>query len=682
MKFSRNPATGFIEVYTDEGTYVGIMSTSNAQTDMTANDGGPGSGNFGHAGRPGHVGGSAKGSGGGSFRSGSKETGYTSFTQHKLFKGIASTARAAKDRNEFIDKMSRAQKDALTNQYFACGADQGKGHRFLGEYADRIYDMLHNRKGTDIRQKSKPVDGKDLSDTWNWDETKNKPSWQTMGTAEIDTEIEAIIHEQGFDGVPKVVSKAEFDRITKDHPEMPVLYRTYAAPTPETLDQYDKDLESGFFYVDASTGGSGFGQGMYCAGVYKEGANTRNISDMTQEEVVKKIGFVKTDDGRFFRRTGSASKKENVHDLVRYNSDVGDYCCFFFDGKRTDMYKVEERPEGGIQFVSESGEVMSPLEAETADAAASYKIVDVERRNEILTQGAIEEMKHYRALNLRRIEANPPYIAPEGMVMVVGGANDNPDRKYFDPNKATSFADKKPEEGQLIGMLSPKGEAYNDGLFVYRDGKITYNAGNWDPWEPEPNEKWAPIEGDCEAVEIDPQYSTRMMTLDPSAKIVTYEEIRELRTKLVDKRQEERSRNLAEQKAKFVHDFTEELLENSKVPEDKKEKYRELFDLWAFGTTNEEGERADMLAIELGEHTYNGKPRTAHLLEIFGRALDNFKPVRPEYRPIPPDDGVFAAMLGYDAINAVGHGQSKSYTVVLNRSKIIMSEDRVDLFEG
>lgn len=35
------------------------------------------------------------------------------------------------------------------------------------------------------------------------------------------------------------------------------------------------------------------------------------------------------------------------------------------------------------------------------------------------------------------------------------------------------------------------------------------------------------------------------------------------------------------------------------------------------------------------------------------------------------DDGSYAAMKGYDAINAEGHGASKSYTVVLNRTKVI-----------
>lgn len=35
------------------------------------------------------------------------------------------------------------------------------------------------------------------------------------------------------------------------------------------------------------------------------------------------------------------------------------------------------------------------------------------------------------------------------------------------------------------------------------------------------------------------------------------------------------------------------------------------------------------------------------------------------------DDGAYAAMLGYDAIDANGHGESGSYTVILNRTKVI-----------
>ena len=35
------------------------------------------------------------------------------------------------------------------------------------------------------------------------------------------------------------------------------------------------------------------------------------------------------------------------------------------------------------------------------------------------------------------------------------------------------------------------------------------------------------------------------------------------------------------------------------------------------------------------------------------------------------DRGVMAAEMGYDVINAEGHGQSDSYTIILNRTKVI-----------
>ena len=37
--------------------------------------------------------------------------------------------------------------------------------------------------------------------------------------------------------------------------------------------------------------------------------------------------------------------------------------------------------------------------------------------------------------------------------------------------------------------------------------------------------------------------------------------------------------------------------------------------------------------------------------------------------------GSFAASRGYDAINAEGHGGTGSYTVVLNRTKVILDKD-------
>lgn len=78
MKFSRNPDSGILEAYTDEGMYIGIISTmgDSVKQEVNGEDGGPGSGNWGHQGRPGMRGGSGKGSGGKEFRAGSKEEGF------------------------------------------------------------------------------------------------------------------------------------------------------------------------------------------------------------------------------------------------------------------------------------------------------------------------------------------------------------------------------------------------------------------------------------------------------------------------------------------------------------------------------------------------------------------------------------------------------------------------------
>lgn len=65
MKFSRNPISGALESYNDDGAYGGNMVTMAEFIHGIATDGGPGSGNHNHAGRPGQVGGSAPAEGGG-----------------------------------------------------------------------------------------------------------------------------------------------------------------------------------------------------------------------------------------------------------------------------------------------------------------------------------------------------------------------------------------------------------------------------------------------------------------------------------------------------------------------------------------------------------------------------------------------------------------------------------------
>lgn len=113
------------------------------------------------------------------------------------------------------------------------------------------------------RKESKPsantiINGKDISATW-----KRRPD-------QFDFEIEDVINAQGFDGKPRVVSAEEFDKAVKaaNNGNGFIAQRTYSAPDQETLDAYRDQLYNGKWYVDCSTGGAQYGQGMYCAADY------------------------------------------------------------------------------------------------------------------------------------------------------------------------------------------------------------------------------------------------------------------------------------------------------------------------------------------------------------------------------------------------------------------------------
>lgn len=91
-------------------------------------------------------------------------------------------------------------------------------------------------------------------------------------------DIKSVIHAQGFDGLPKVVSKKEFDDAVKKSSF--VAQRTYSASSKEILDSYRDQLYNGDWYVECSVGGAQYGQGMYCAADY-----TGTLSDGIKAEM-------------------------------------------------------------------------------------------------------------------------------------------------------------------------------------------------------------------------------------------------------------------------------------------------------------------------------------------------------------------------------------------------------------
>ena len=132
------------------GAFVFALRLLGLDKEFVNEDGGPGSGNWGHRGRPGKKGGSGKG-GGSAMRSGSKETGYTSFTKSEEFGQISNLVKlhrsrggyspAEGKRNFWRDVTSKPElNQAMRAQHKAASPNES-----FSDYMDRMYDMLSSR---------------------------------------------------------------------------------------------------------------------------------------------------------------------------------------------------------------------------------------------------------------------------------------------------------------------------------------------------------------------------------------------------------------------------------------------------------------------------------------------------------------------------------------------------------
>lgn len=132
------------------------------------------------------------------------------------------------------------------------------------DYDDKLYDWYNDRAEVPIEREPDRfaqhviANGEDISETW-----QRRPD-------QFDFEIEDVMNAQGFDGLPRVVSKEEFEAAVKAANDGNgfIAQRTYSAGDQETLDMYRDMLYNGKWYVDCGTGGSQYGQGMYCAADY------------------------------------------------------------------------------------------------------------------------------------------------------------------------------------------------------------------------------------------------------------------------------------------------------------------------------------------------------------------------------------------------------------------------------
>lgn len=76
--------------------------------------------------------------------------------------------------------------------------------------------------------------------------------------------------------------------------------------------------------------------------------------------------------------------------------------------------------------------------------------------------------------------------------------------------------------------------------------------------------------------------------------------------------------------------------------------------------------------------TYQGYKKTEVVTLDPSAKIISFNALKAKYKAYkgakPQDLGAFAAAMGYDAINAYGHGKSGSYTVILNRTKCVFMD--------
>ena len=173
-----------------------------------------------------------------------------------------------------------------------------------------------------------------------------------------------------------------------------------------------------------------------------------------------------------------------------------------------------------------------------------------------------------------------------------------------------------------------------------------------------------------------PYVKTETLTLDPSAKIVRFQDVDDAYSGQVTD----------ERAGQFIRDYAEPKLKRIG------EKYGEQAEIaarWKFG-----GSESGISWITAGEAAQSiGEKMTAKIIEeadsmrnsAYSALNDYRKRVRQESEEIRKkyaDVGAYAAVLGYDAINADGHGASGSYTVILNRTKTIILDESVPNKDG
>lgn len=129
------------------------------------------------------------------------------------------------------------------------------------------------------------VNGTDMTKTW-------EPTDRNSPLA-----IREIIHAQGFDGKPTILSAAKFDKAVSEANSGAglIMQRAYGAQDQDVLDAYRDALYDGDFYVDCS-GGHMYGRGMYAS--FEDRTTPSRSMERTSQRYARshgaKVGRVET----------------------------------------------------------------------------------------------------------------------------------------------------------------------------------------------------------------------------------------------------------------------------------------------------------------------------------------------------------------------------------------------------
>lgn len=160
---------------------------------------------------------------------------------------------------------------------------------------EQTVEQIRKKYNMPIERDSKVSQGKDMVGKIDY------------SNSSFDYSIETAMNAQGFDGLPQVVSRAEFEKAMKQSNFY--AERTYSATSQEILDEYRNQLYNGKWYVDCGTGGAVYGQGMYTAATY-DIADKKAIEGITRAmKQYQNAGYLKTD---FNLRDGFVSYTEGI----------------------------------------------------------------------------------------------------------------------------------------------------------------------------------------------------------------------------------------------------------------------------------------------------------------------------------------------------------------------------------